>query len=98
MNDMEITFKIPKHLWAAVIAHNLPALQAAIEKETLMCKHEWMEKPDYNEKWCCKCGKEEMIVTRKELLSMPMEKRREILAKQSEQFVKNHPDYFKDLL
>ena len=63
-----------------------------------MCKHDWQEKPDYNEKWCWKCGKIEMIVTRKELLAMPMEKRREILAKQSADFVKNHPDYFKDLL
>jgi hypothetical protein len=97
---MKITFTIPKHLWAAVIAHNLPALQAAIKREgeDSMCKHDWLEKPDYNEKRCCKCGKEEMFITRKELLAMPMEKRREILAKQSADFVKEHPDYFKDLL
>ena len=63
-----------------------------------MCKHEWLEKPDYNEKWCPKCNKIEMIVTRKELLALPMEKRREILAKQSAAFIENHPDYFKDLL
>jgi len=39
-----------------------------------------------------------MIVTRKELLAMPMESRREILAKQSASFIENHPDYFKDLI
>ena len=63
-----------------------------------MCKHVWMEKPDYNEKWCCLCNKTEMIITRKELLAMPVEERRKILARQSEGFIRNHPDYLKDLI
>ncbi len=62
------------------------------------CKHDWMEKPDYNERHCAKCGKEEMIITRKEILAMPMEERRKILRMQSERFVQDHPNYFKDLL
>jgi len=63
-----------------------------------LCKHEWEEKPDYNEKWCPKCNKIEMLITRKELLKMPMEQRREILARQSQAFIERHPGYFKDLL
>lgn len=63
-----------------------------------MCKHDWFEKPDYNERFCGKCGKTEMLITRKELLAMPIEERRKILAQQSADFVKNNPDYFKDLM
>ena len=62
-----------------------------------MCKHEWLEKPDYNEKWCPKCMKVEMLVTRRELLKMPMKQRREILAKQSQAFIEAYPNGFKDL-
>jgi len=62
-----------------------------------MCKHEWLEKPDYNEKWCPKCMKVEMLVSRKELLAMPIEARRAILAKQSQAFIERNPNYFKDL-
>ena len=57
-----------------------------------------MEKLDYNEKFCGKCGKTEMILSRQQILALPMEERRKILAKQSEHFVKDHPDYFKGLL
>ena len=62
-----------------------------------MCKHDWQEKPDYNEKWCPKCMKVEMLVSRKELLAMPVEARRVILAKQSQAFIERNPNYFKDL-
>ncbi|KKM80976.1 hypothetical protein LCGC14_1334460 [marine sediment metagenome] len=67
-------------------------------RANLGCKHEWLEKSDYNEKWCPKCHTVEMLVTRKEILAMPMEQRREILAKQSAAFVEDHPDYFEGLL
>ena len=29
----KVVFKIPKHLWAAFIAHNLPTLKEAIDKD-----------------------------------------------------------------
>ena len=63
-----------------------------------MCQHDWLEKPDYNEKWCPKCNREGMIITRRELLAMLPEQRRAILAKHNPSFVIDHPNWFKGLL
>jgi hypothetical protein len=32
-----------------------------------MCKHEWLEKPDYNVKWCPKCNKSKPITLKPSL-------------------------------
>ena len=63
----EMKFKIPKYLWAAVISHNLPAMEAEMAKgdeKAKRCKHEWLEKPGYGERQCPKCNKIEKIPTK----------------------------------
>lgn len=59
-----MNFKIPKHLWPMVISYNLPEMEAEMAKDTekaKRCKHDWLEKPSYGERWCPKCNKIEKI-------------------------------------
>ena len=53
-------WKIPKHLWAPLMAHNLPVMQKEIEQEeTRMqrCHHVFEDTSVPNEQTCRKCGK-----------------------------------------
>jgi hypothetical protein len=70
---------------------------------TRRCRHEFEKKPDYPEDTICqKCQTiwripDYLNWTPKQLMTLLLEIRREVLKWQVERFNKEHPDYYRDL-
>ncbi len=71
---------------------------------TKRCHHEYETKDGYPDDIICqKCGTiwtlpEYNYMNAKQLMTLPMEIRREVLKRQVEQFNKENPDYYKEIL